>query len=282
MRNNVAAIVSKAVPVGKVSRAARSLFSLLMIAVLLAPPMTVTPALAAPPDDCALRSALVCADIPVSLPFSLDWNADAGALPDATGIGTGFTMIDPPSARLAADGPVFDGDAPGYEPSKLAVNTTAGTLTIVSNKGIMFAKPSISTETNSQINALGVGVDVGSDALELRATLFPPAWPSGANSSQQAGLWFGLNEDNYVKLAFVNSSPGSGGRTASINLQSEDDPTVAPTTNITSSPFAWTGGTPVQLVLVLNPTDNTARGTYQVGSGVVQPIGPLTLPSEFF
>ena len=119
----------------------------------------VTPVQPVVVTGCTPRSTLECDEIAVSLPYALNWDGDEGGLADQNGVGTGFTMVDPPSARLSADAPVFNADVPGYEPGLLEVN--GGALSITATKGIQFSKPSgsgiTSTETNSQINALGVG-----------------------------------------------------------------------------------------------------------------------------
>ena len=56
-------------------------------------------------NDCFPRSTLPCSQVKVTLPFELGFDAGAGGLADKNGAGTGFTVVDPPSARLTAPKP---------------------------------------------------------------------------------------------------------------------------------------------------------------------------------
>ncbi|MAU11687.1 MAG: hypothetical protein CL607_17815 [Anaerolineaceae bacterium] len=160
--------------------------------------------------DCSPISTLDCASVPVSVPFSLDWNVDEGGLDDSTNVGIGFTMVDPPSARLAVDDPVLNTAVPGYEPSLLAVDTANSVLAISATKGIQYRDPSGSTETNSQINAVGVGFDANGDYIISTVLVNPAFNVSNGTNAQQAGLWFGINEDNYAKLVVAKTGTTSG------------------------------------------------------------------------
>ncbi len=156
------------------------------------------------PVGCAPISPLLCNEVAVSLPYSLTFDGSEGNLEDKNGVGTGFTMVDPPSVPLITPS---NPQLPGYEPSNL--NVANGALTFTTTKGIQYVEPSTSSETNSQVNALGVGVDA-SGKLRLETTLLDLNFPN-ANQFQQAGLWFGLDEDNYAKLVVLNRGNGQAG-----------------------------------------------------------------------
>ena len=216
------------------------------------------------PSGCALRSTLPCNEIAVSLPYSLTWNGNEGGLADKNGVGTGFTMVDPPSARLSADNPVFNAQVPGYEPGRL--NVGGGALTLSSSKGIQYRDPSKSSDTNSQINALGVGIKASADKVRIETTVVNPnfAASSGSNS-QQAGVWFGLDEDNYAKLVVSKT----GDTTGKIQLLVEDY-TSAPgalPTELDSNDLANVTTQSVTLILEVDPATKTATGYYRLNGG---------------
>ncbi len=60
--------------------------------------------------------------------------------------------------------------------------------------------PAQSAKTNSQVNALGVGF-VAPSKFTIQTTLVQPN--AGTGKSEQAGLWFGVDEDNFVKLVVI-------------------------------------------------------------------------------
>ncbi len=87
-----------------------------------------------------------CATVVVPLDYQLIFNGCEGGIEDGAALGTGFTMVQPHSeARLLED--QFGSTAPfqtfpavpGYEPSRLAVNN--GALTITASRGIAYLAP---------------------------------------------------------------------------------------------------------------------------------------------
>ncbi|WP_138475411.1 malectin domain-containing carbohydrate-binding protein [Dyadobacter bucti] len=198
---------------------------------------------------CTPFSTMECADLKVNLPFTLSFaSAVSGTIADKNGQGTGFRTVNTYSGtRLAADGSPSVVDVPGYEPSKLTLGS--GRLQIVTNKGIDFLT------NNNQINALGVRVQTVSK-FQLEVKLVNPF--NGAQS-QQAGLWYGLNDKTFVKLGV------SGNR---IELRKE--------TNDVSSSITGTGNPDqrrtetvsnlntqtVWLRLVVDAATNTVEGFY--------------------
>lgn len=221
----------------------------------------------APPSDCPPISSLACSQVSVGLPFSLTFDGSEGGLSQ-----TGFTMVDPPSARLTDDGPVSDSAVPGYEPSRLTV--AGGNLSIDAAKGIAFLKPSgsgpTSTETNSQLNTLGVAFDA-SGSFDLSTTLVNP-YQDGSNNSEQAGLWFGLDEDNFVKLVATNNS--------NIELRVEVGSNSANSDQVLLS-VPGLGSSTVNLRLLVNQDSGRFEAFYTVDGGTEQALGTLPLPTSF-
>ncbi|KKL26235.1 hypothetical protein LCGC14_2397320, partial [marine sediment metagenome] len=152
---------------------------------------------------CNPISTLACDELEIALPYSLSFTGNEGGLSN-----TGFTMADNPSARIAADGAISYPQVPGYEPGRISFSN--GRMILRAANGLAFAKngtgTGTSTDVNSQINTLGVGIDAGAGGnLSLKTTLVSPYSDASLNY-EQAGLWFGLNEDNYAKLVVINGS----------------------------------------------------------------------------
>jgi N-acetylneuraminic acid mutarotase len=228
-----------------------------------------------PAGTCSPISTLPCPRTKVSLPVSLPFTAAAGGLADRNGAGTGFTMADNPSARLAVDGTPAYPSVPGYEPSKLALSN--GRLQITTNKGLAYLKPSLSSETNSQLNALGVGFLPGG-RFTVEVTLINP-YSSAKTTAyfEQGGLWFGLNEDNYVKLAVVALENGKH----QVELRKEVNAASGGTDGALRTGL-YLGSKSVKLVLEADPATGTVRGRYSVNGGTAVTVGTLSLPPGFF
>ncbi|MDR6944299.1 Ig-like domain-containing protein [Mucilaginibacter pocheonensis] len=141
-------------------------------------------------DTCDHVSTLPCSAIKVSLPYNLSFTSGvSNSIVDKNGVGTGFKTINNYSGvRLAVDGQPTNPQVPGYEPSKITV--TGGRLQLLSNKGIDFLT------NNNQLNVLGVKIGAVKK-LQLEVKLINPY---NGTQSQQAGLWYGLNDKTYVKL----------------------------------------------------------------------------------
>jgi hypothetical protein len=146
-------------------------------------------------DTCAPVSTLPCTALKVSLPFSLSFNAAvAGTINDKNGQGTGFSTVNTyTGTRVAADGQPSVSQVPGYEPSKITL--TGGRLQLVANKGIDYQA------NNNQLNALGVQIQAGGK-IQLGIKVINPY---NGTQSQQAGLWYGINEKTYIKLGITGN-----------------------------------------------------------------------------
>lgn len=218
---------------------------------------------------CAPISLLACEEIPVTLPFSLDFDGTEGGLSN-----TGFTMVDNPSVRLDADLPISYPDVLGYEPGKISLGN--GNLVLEANNGIAFrtegAGNTQSTDVNSQVNTLGVGFDADTYGnFSITTTIVNP-YTDGSNNSEQAGLWFGLNEDNFVKL-IVNVN-GQVELRSELNGRSENvDQVIATVENLNT-------GT-VQLRLFVDIDNNALVAYYTLNSGLEVSLGSLPLPSGY-
>lgn len=212
---------------------------------------------------CVPMTTEPCASVRVDTPYVLDFDGSQSGL-----AGTGFTMVDDPSARGNVDqapAPATPStpDVPGFEPGLLA--QAAGNLRITATKGIAYRRPADSPGTNSQLNTLGVGLAGGTDGYELETTVVDPAFPGATNSSQQGGLWFGLDEDNYVKLAVVRMTA----TTNKVQLLKEVGGIAQPATTYELNSATFPSGQRVRLVLQVDGSgaEPVVRGSYAVGDG---------------
>jgi hypothetical protein len=232
-----------------------------------------------PAHACQPISPLDCSKIVRDLPIHLTFDGNAGGLLD-----TGFTMVDPPSQRLAADGPAPSHTIPGFAPELL--HLSAGRLTIQSTQGIQYRRPSNTDDrdsgTNTLLNALGVGIVADTAPLYITATLLKPAFPASANA-EQAGIWFGLNDDNYVKLVIIN---GGDGKIFVQVLREVDGVTASSTADDLASPtFLLAEDVPITLILEIDRSTGLIRGWYQtIGPPTLihkRGVHSLTLPATF-
>jgi N-acetylneuraminic acid mutarotase len=197
---------------------------------------------------------LPCSEILVDLAYVLDWNQDHGKITDATGIGTGFTYIDKPSSGT------------GYIPSRVTVDIPTGTLRILTTAGLAFGA------SNSQDNALGVGVDAPSQVSLVSTTLVNP--PAGTGNFEQAGLYFGNDQNNYIKLVAASTPSGT-------IIQALMEVNGAQAAVFQTNAVAVANST-VTLSLRADPAARTVIATYQINNGPATSLGTFSPPLQFF
>jgi glucose/arabinose dehydrogenase/N-acetylneuraminic acid mutarotase len=203
---------------------------------------------------CSFISPLECSDVLQRPPYHLDFGSDAGMLPDRNGVGTGFTMIDPPTV----------GD--GFVPAKLEIDTNSGKLKVATTAGLA------SGSSNSQTNALGIGIDAPDQVSVLTTTLTDI--PAGTGKYEQAGLWFGNDEDNHVKL-IVRSGPT--GTTVQGILE-----VAGAQKNSLISPVLDLAGKALTLTLRADPITKGVTASYGVDGAPATRLAIFRPPSEFF
>ncbi|MEO7800834.1 MAG: malectin domain-containing carbohydrate-binding protein [Ginsengibacter sp.] len=219
-------------------------------------------------QNCSPVSSFSCPAIVKSIPFSLTFSGSEGGLLDKQGIGTGFFMATNPSAPLFTPSNSL---VPGYEPSKLYVNN--GQLFVTSTAGISYLNPAQSSSTNSQVNALGVGIKTLNTTI-IEATLNKPL--AGTNLSEQGGIYFGLNEDNYVKLDVISAGSGY----AQVEFLTEVGAVSASTNNI-KGPKLILSNSIIKLKLVVNPAADSVTAYYIVNGGAEVTLAKVAIPSSF-
>jgi glucose/arabinose dehydrogenase/N-acetylneuraminic acid mutarotase len=195
---------------------------------------------------------LPCSEIKVALPYQLTFDRDHGKIRAGNGTGTGFTTLLRPAGGN------------GYDPPKLAV--AGGTLRVTTTPGIAYLG------ANAQANALGVGFAAPNQTTAIRTSIVNA--PAGTGKNEQAGLYFGSDQDNYVKLVLLSSAAGTR-----VELLMEiDGQRMA---GFSSAPVQAAGAT-VALTLVADPTDRSVRGSFSVGAAAPTSVGTVTAPGELF
>jgi large repetitive protein len=198
---------------------------------------------------------LPCSEVLIRPPYQLNFSQDHGKILDAAGVGTGFTYI----SRRA--------NGAGYLPEQLATTTAApGALKLFTTSGIAY------TSHNSQDNMLGVGIDAPSQISLLKTTLRD--LPSASGNFEQAGLWFGNDQNNYVKLEPISLPTGY-----EIEYLLEVNGALVEKT--LSGPIAAAGG-PIELTLRADPSDRSIAASYRINGGSPVTLDTLIAPPEFF
>ncbi|MGH8873961.1 MAG: Kelch repeat-containing protein, partial [Acidimicrobiia bacterium] len=190
----------------------------------------------------------------VGLPYTLDFESDHNGICDKNDVGTGFTWVDEPT------------NGTGLLPANLEL--TGGALNITTTAGLM------SEGDNSQDNALAVGVASEFDVLLISATMVDP--PAGTNNFEQGGLWYGIDEDNYVKLVVIDRSNGQ----LSVQLIAEVNGIQGSPKN--SADLGDLSSSTVELTMRTDPGARTVEGRYSVDGGSEVSLGSLELGGEFF
>ncbi|WP_194977129.1 DUF5018 domain-containing protein, partial [Aquiflexum lacus] len=209
---------------------------------------------------CGNISLLDCDQIEKSLPVNLDFTSIGDGLSES-----GFTMYLEQSKFMTPYS-----ELTSYDPTRILRNSDG--LSITSTRGIFFSQQSDqgipnSLNTNTQVNALGVGIKTPERKFSVSSRLVNPDFSvSTGNSAQQAGIWYGLDEDHYVKLVVVKNSTGNDRR---IQLQVENMDNTTQATAFLEINTGNIGSTTGEITLRLefDPIANTVQGFYKLGSG---------------
>ena len=185
----------------------------------------VAPAVAPAPGNSALN-----------LTFS---NAVAGTVVDKAGKGTGFTSV---QANTAGNQSV---------PANINLDTTAGRLMLTSTAG---------TATNS-VNTLQNGLLLsfnGTTKFRQETRLMGP-FTNLTSGAQQNAMFFGTDQNNYVKIEVENVSGGS----TSLTTWIEKNGTGSIGQRVTLSNKA---AATLDFRLEGNPATNTVQASYRIAS----------------
>ncbi|WP_323753768.1 kelch repeat-containing protein [Marinobacter sp.] len=202
-------------------------------------------------DKCA---PVQCSDVRVDLPYQLSFTEGQGYYMDKNGRGTGFTWVDKPTAGT------------GYIQDNLEMFFLQGYLELTTTSGLNIGG------VNSLDNALAVGFAAPNQITRITTQILDV--PQGTGNYEQAGLWFGNDEDNYIKFV-VASTPTrtvlhyllevSGSRVV------EEDIFVAGLV-----------GADAKLRLTVNPYSRNVELQYSLNGGSTYKVATVYPPDEFF
>jgi hypothetical protein len=154
--------------------------------------------------------------------------------------GTGFTSIQ------------TNKNSDQYNPTRINLDTTAGTLALTATQG------SSAGATNTLKNALQVGINATQTFTVSTRLKGSPT--NLTTSSQQGGLFFGSNQDNYVKLVVVNG--GTSG--LKIQLYKEEKGVGSPVDVVTG--LDWAKINTLDLFLTGSSVTNSITAAYRLNS----------------
>lgn len=129
-----------------------------------------------------------------ALPFLLDFGSNRGELVDRDGQGTGFT-------RTQANN--FGNS---YQPQLIDLDTAAGVLKLTTTGNA--TSGGNSGADNSLVNALETQFDGRSSGFAIQARLNGPLTYLN-DPFEQGGVYFGPDQDNYVKLVAIRTANGN-------------------------------------------------------------------------
>jgi hypothetical protein len=190
-----------------------------------------------------------------TLPWVQNWNPGDGS----AGLfgNSGF-----PGVQLTTNGTGFIADrvhaggAGGY----LTLNATSGT-----NLG----------SANSQDNALQVGFDA-TKPTTISAQITDPLSGQTADPGESGGIFFGLDQDNYVKLVLAGDN-GTGKSGIQLVVETNGTPVVNP--GVAPVDLALPGPANVNLFLTVDPANQRILAQYRVDStdpAAIVTIGSVT------
>jgi glucose/arabinose dehydrogenase len=194
----------------------------------------------------AVVSTLPCSAWAVQAPFVDAFDGSTPGLADATGKPTGF-----PIALATAAGQ-------GYDPANLALDTASGELAITTASGIA------QVTNNGQENALGVNLGLPRGIFRIDATLVSP--PAGSGAYEQAGIWFGISQQNYIKLV-LQSAPDA--LVIQVLLEENDTPRAPLYATVPTQPDR------VRLSLEIDPLRREARAYATIGGAAERVVGSV-------
>jgi regulation of enolase protein 1 (concanavalin A-like superfamily) len=182
-----------------------------------------------------------------ALPYNLDFSSDKGGILDKDGTGTGFTNVQ------------ANKNGTQYNASLIDLDTTKGVLKITTTAG-----SNSGTTDNTQVDALESQFDATSGAFTIQSRLIGPLSFINAQSDQ-GGIYFGPDQDNFVKLVAVDGSSGPV-------LQFKDEIGGSTTPQLPSSVQnvnigSFSSITTLDLRLVGDPSSGKVVASYSINGG---------------
>ena len=195
------------------------------------------------------------------IPFALEFDGTrAGTLADKDGEGTGFTWAQPGVSTLTE-----------YQPALLDLRTAEGLLYVTTTGNSKNGGPF--EGDNSLVNGLQVQFNAATGSFTINVRLKGPL-TNIDTASEQAGILFGPDQDNYVKLvALGQNATTPGGPTQFLQFLDEQQTTATTWTHALTGSASMTNIGPFTGIdtLDLSIAGDAATGTltayYRVNGG---------------
>ena len=198
-----------------------------------------------------------------SLPFALEFDKARGGIVDSAGRGTGFTVVQGNSR----------GDE--YQPAQLLLKTGAGVLQVRSVGDAQNGGPY--ENDNSLVNGLQTRFDASQNAFTVTVRIRRPG-DSIKQPYEQAGILFGPDQDNYIKL--VAAATNSGYRVQFMDEQKTgaDFVHAMGRSGVFTDIGSWDAIETLDLILAGDPSTGKFTAFYAVNGGSSKKAGgELTL-----
>ncbi|MBJ6137700.1 kelch repeat-containing protein [Marinobacter litoralis] len=202
-------------------------------------------------DKCA---PVQCSDVRIDLPYQLSFTEGQGYYMDKNGRGTGFTWVDKPTSGT------------GYIQDNLEMFFLQGYLELTTTSGLNIGG------VNSLDNALAVGFAAPNQITRITTQVLDV--PQGTGNYEQAGLWFGNDEDNYLKLVAASTPSGTVLHyLLEVNGQKLIEKNVA---------VAGLVGSDAKFGLIVDPYSRSIDLNYSLNGGSTYKLDTVYPPDEFF
>ncbi len=203
-----------------------------------------------------------------ALPFHLDFDADAGGILDKDGQGTGFVSIQP------------NKNGNQYQPSLIDLQTAGGLLWMTTN-GTSTSGGNARLD-NTLVNALQVDFDGTGQVFEIR-TRISQGLSDISTGYEQAGIFFGPDQDNYLKLVALWHTDDGGSRLEFTDEYSDGvGGTYSTVSNGRVFVGSWSEVDTLDLRLVANPTTGVVTAWYKLDGAADWSQVPhsITVPTD--
>jgi fibronectin type 3 domain-containing protein len=196
-----------------------------------------------------------------TLPFSLNFtSAVAGTIADKSGLGTGFTLVQP------------NKNANEYQPALLNLQTSSGLLDITTT-GTSTAGGTWEGD-NSLVDGVETQFNATTGAFAMTTRLKGPL-SYIATPSDQGGIFFGPDDDNYVKFV-AGTGTGSGDMLQFVDEQKPAGATTYTHAIATANSFVNIGSfasiNTLDLQIQGDPSTGIITGAYSVNGGTFTKI----------
>lgn len=198
-----------------------------------------------------------------SLPFALEFDKARGGIVDGAGRGTGFTVVQGNS----------NGDE--YQPTQLLLKTGVGVLQVRSVGDAQNGGPY--DNDNSLVNGLQTRFDASQNPFTVTVRIRRPV-DSIKQPYEQAGILFGPDQDNYLKL--VAAATNSGYRVQFMDEQKTgaDYIHAMGRSGVFTDIGSWDAIETLDLILAGDPSSGKFTAFYSVNGGSSKKAsGELTL-----